>query len=168
MTMTKARLAALTLAVAAGATEAQAVFLDPIAAARLSEPADVNSDGVVNTQDLTLVLAKHAQVTNGPEDVNNDGVVDSLDMNIVLGAWTSLPTINAIHMAGDAANRRVYIDSIVTIERSPLRSDWTRIWAIDLRSGQLLGFDVDVYFEGTLSVLIDRNWAGPRIWPGIN
>jgi hypothetical protein len=168
MTMTKARLAALTLALFAGATEAPAVFLDPIAAARLSDPADVNADGVVNTQDLTRVLAKHSQVSSGPEDVNNDGVVDAQDMNLVLGSWSSLPSINAIHMAGDGANRRVYIDSVVTIERSPLRADWTRIWAIDLRSGQLLGFDVDVYFEGTLSVLIDRSWPGPRVWPGLN
>lgn len=168
MTMTKARVAALTLALFAGATEAPAVFVDPIAAARLSEPADVNADGFVNTRDLTLVLGKHSQATTGPEDVNGDGFVDSLDMSIVLGAWSTLPAINPVHMAGDQANRRVYIDSVVEVEPSPMRADWTRIWAIDLHTGQLLGFDVDVYIEGALSVLIDRSWSGPRPWPGLD
>jgi len=168
MTTTKARLAALTLAVAAGATEAPAAGVDPVASARLSLPADVNSDGVVNSLDLGLVIAWLDQATSGPEDVNNDGFVDSEDMGAVLGAWSSLPAINAIHMTGDAADRRVYIDSIVTIERSPLHAGWTRIWAIDLRTGQLLGFDVDVYPADTLMVLQDRSWGGPHTWPGLH
>ena len=41
---------------------------------------DINSDGVVNIQDLVLVAARLGEMWNGPEDVNHDGVVNILDL----------------------------------------------------------------------------------------
>ena len=52
--------------------------------------ADVNGDGVVDVQDLLLLLAAWG-ATSGPEDINGDGVVDVQDLLILLGTWGPCP-----------------------------------------------------------------------------
>ena len=47
--------------------------------------ADLDQDGIVNSGDLTIVLAGFGAGAQG--DVNSDGIVDSQDIAIVLGAW---------------------------------------------------------------------------------
>lgn len=50
-------------------------------------PGDANGDGVVNIEDLLIVLAQWG--TPGPEgDVNHDGIVDIQDLLIVLSNWS--------------------------------------------------------------------------------
>ena len=52
-----------------------------------SVPADVNSDGSINIDDLTFVAARFGRVGEGDAaDVNNDGVVNILDLVAVAGA----------------------------------------------------------------------------------
>ena len=51
-------------------------------------PGDVNGDGVVNLEDLLLVLGAWGPCPACPEDINGDGVVNVLDLLIVLGNWT--------------------------------------------------------------------------------
>ncbi|MCY3739921.1 MAG: DUF6259 domain-containing protein [Candidatus Poribacteria bacterium] len=46
------------------------------------KPADVNSDGIVNILDLTLV-AQHLGTRNPEADVNSDGIVNILDLTLV-------------------------------------------------------------------------------------
>ncbi|MFO0829616.1 MAG: LamG-like jellyroll fold domain-containing protein [Phycisphaerales bacterium] len=46
---------------------------------------DLNGDGVVNAQDLGILLG--AWGTGGVGDINGDGVVDAQDLGILLGAW---------------------------------------------------------------------------------
>ena len=49
-------------------------------------PSDLNGDGVVNAQDLAVLLA--AWGSNAPgADVNDDGIVDGKDLAILLGSW---------------------------------------------------------------------------------
>jgi hypothetical protein len=48
-------------------------------------PADLNGDGVVDGNDLGLLLAQWG--TPGSADFNGDGVVDGIDMGILLAAW---------------------------------------------------------------------------------
>ena len=49
-------------------------------------PSDLNGDGVVNAQDLAVLLA--AWGSNAPgADVNDDGIVDGRDLAILLGSW---------------------------------------------------------------------------------
>lgn len=50
-------------------------------------PADLNSDGVVNGGDLTVLLG--AWGTAGPGDLNGNGTVDGADLTALLAAWTS-------------------------------------------------------------------------------
>lgn len=51
-------------------------------------PSDLNADGVVNAQDLMLVLLNMGPCTGKPcHDVNGDGQVDSADLTIVLTTW---------------------------------------------------------------------------------
>lgn len=155
-TLCLATLAALAAPAASGAT------LDPFAAARLSEPTDLNFDGRVTSVDLGLLLGRYGGDPTGGADLNFDGVVDSADLGLLLGAWSQMPTVTATHVTGDASGWRFYVGSVVKVERSPFRSDWTRIWAIDMETGQLLGFDVDVYLSAAEGVLFNRAWSGPR------
>jgi len=49
---------------------------------------DANGDGIVNVEDLLIVLARWG--TSGPEgDVNHDGIVNVEDLLMVLANWTS-------------------------------------------------------------------------------
>ena len=48
---------------------------------------DINGDGCINGQDLSLVLGNWGQF-GGIGDVNEDGTVDGADLSLVLGNWT--------------------------------------------------------------------------------
>ncbi|MFM8817246.1 MAG: hypothetical protein ACKOHI_05130, partial [Phycisphaerales bacterium] len=48
-------------------------------------PADLNGDGVVDGNDLGMLLA--AWGLRGPADLNDDGVVDGNDLGMLLAAW---------------------------------------------------------------------------------
>ena len=48
---------------------------------------DLNGDGVVNGDDLGLLLAAWG-ATGGPADLNDDGSVNGDDLGILLGDWT--------------------------------------------------------------------------------
>ena len=53
--------------------------------------ADVDEDGVVDFNDLILVLAAWGVCPACPEDLNEDGVVDFADVLLVLSAWGVCP-----------------------------------------------------------------------------
>ena len=53
----------------------------------LAKPEDINSDGVVNIQDLVLVASRLGETWDGKEDVNNDGIVNILDLVLVASAF---------------------------------------------------------------------------------
>ena len=56
-------------------------------ACEVSNPADVNGDGVVNAADLAQVLGDWG--TNAPaSDINDDGTVDAQDLASLLAAWS--------------------------------------------------------------------------------
>ena len=48
-------------------------------------PADLNDDGVVNGEDLVILLASWGNNPGG--DVNGDGVTNGIDIGLVLGSW---------------------------------------------------------------------------------
>lgn len=52
-------------------------------------PEDVNGDGTVDLQDVTLVAASLGQTGQNAVDVNNDGVVDVTDLVLVVTAMAS-------------------------------------------------------------------------------
>ena len=51
-----------------------------------SNPADLNGDGVVNAQDITILLAAWGN-SGGAADINGDGVVGPQDITMLLAAW---------------------------------------------------------------------------------
>lgn len=60
----------------------------PIAITRF-KPADINGDGTVNIQDLSI-MAAHWGITKPAEpltDMNGDGIVDILDLSLLAGNW---------------------------------------------------------------------------------
>lgn len=60
--------------------------LTPAPPERKKIAADVNTDGVVNIQDLVLVAANFGRTGEHLADVNEDGVVNILDLTLVAGA----------------------------------------------------------------------------------
>ena len=69
------------------------LFGDPaqtIKAPMLSIPGDINGDGVVNTEDLLMLLGAWGN-PGGPEDINGDGIVNTEDLLILLGNWGQIP-----------------------------------------------------------------------------
>ena len=48
---------------------------------------DINGDGVVNTEDLLLLLAAWGDCPGCPEDLNGDGVVNTTDLLMLLANW---------------------------------------------------------------------------------
>ena len=50
-------------------------------------PADIDSNGVVNGADLTILLSGWGQ--SGPSDLNGDATTDGEDLTLLLAAWTN-------------------------------------------------------------------------------
>ena len=64
---------------------------------------DINSDGFVNIQDLTLVAAQFGQMGEDiPADINGDGIVNIQDLVLVAGAFgegAAAPSARAVSLA---------------------------------------------------------------------
>ena len=50
-------------------------------------PADLTNDGVVNAQDMAVLLSNWGQL-NSPYDLSGDGLIGGADLTMVLFAWT--------------------------------------------------------------------------------
>ena len=87
--------------------------------------ADVNADGVVNIQDLTLVASRFGMEGNDNADVNRDGVVNIADL--VLVAWALGQNAGAPSLyAGSLENHTVddfrqWLSKASQIRRSDIR-----------------------------------------------
>ena len=66
----------------------QSVGNDGTVGANPAMPGDINSDGVVNGQDLAALLAAWGSAAGGAADTNQDGIVDGVDLATVLANWT--------------------------------------------------------------------------------
>ena len=59
---------------------------------------DINSDGVVNIQDLAIVNARFGQRGLNSADVNEDGLVDIVDLVLVAGAFDAAAAAPALYL----------------------------------------------------------------------
>ena len=75
-----------------------------VVAAKITGPPkqdeDVNSDGVVNIQDLVLVAAHFGQKEQSKTDVNADGVVNIIDLTLVAAALGNAAGAPSLHSSG--------------------------------------------------------------------
>ncbi|MCG9132628.1 hypothetical protein J5I95_13200 [Candidatus Poribacteria bacterium] len=98
------------------------------------DPMDVNSDGVVNIQDLVLVASNFGQTGENSADVNHDGVVNISDLVLVAGALgehaAAAPLLHPSDFEGLTASD---IQQILTQARQIALTDPTY-----LRSAQIL------------------------------
>ena len=63
-------------------------FLVRIDLPNTNDIADMNGDGIVNSQDLAVLLSAWGS-SGGPADMNQDGIVNSADLAIMLSRWVS-------------------------------------------------------------------------------
>ncbi len=59
--------------------------------------ADINRDGVVNIQDLTIVNVRFGQTGKNSADINGDGIVNIVDLVLVAGAFGNGAAAPALH-----------------------------------------------------------------------
>ena len=50
-------------------------------------PGDLDGDGLVNTQDLEILLSAWGSPAPGAADLTGDGVVNSIDLAVLLASW---------------------------------------------------------------------------------
>src|SRR5262249_42299509 len=50
-------------------------------------PGDANGDGVVDGNDLGILLSSWGRLGENPSDFNGDGIVDGADLAVILGNW---------------------------------------------------------------------------------
>ena len=63
-------------------------FLVRIVLPNTNDIADLNGDGLVNSQDIAIMLSAWGS-SGGPADMNQDGLVNSADLAIMLTRWSS-------------------------------------------------------------------------------
>lgn len=51
------------------------------------EPADLDGDGLVTAEDLTILLSNWGG--SGEGDINSDGTIDAEDLTALLSAWSA-------------------------------------------------------------------------------
>lgn len=77
---------------------------DTLIVENIENPADVNSDGVVNIQDLVLVASNFGGTGRNRADVNGDGIVNISDLVLVAGALgegtATAPTLHPSDLEG--------------------------------------------------------------------
>ena len=95
----------------------------------IENPIDVNGDGIVNVDDLRLVVKNFGETipmdADPNPDVNGDGVVNIIDIFLVFEQLDSVPTAPALHML-TAADLRTWINQAKQLDISgnvsPLRA----------------------------------------------
>ena len=88
---------------ASGSDDGMVFLWDIASVASETSREDINGDGVVNIQDLTLVAAQLGQMGEDmPADINGDGVVNIQDLVLVAGAFeagAAAPSARAVSRA---------------------------------------------------------------------
>jgi hypothetical protein len=114
---------------------------------RAATTADINSDGQVNTLDLSIVLSKWG-TNNTTADVNSDGVVNVNDLSMVLSNWgvvsapAPIPGSNQTYIIDDAT-RTMTINPVgdytanlkMLVNRLATRADKSQLWTLRFMPG---------------------------------
>ena len=102
---------------------------DTLTVENVENPIDVNGDGIVDVDDLTLVMERFGETipmdADPNPDVNGDGVVNIIDIFLVFEQLDSVPTAPALHTL-TAADLRTWINQAKSLNISgnvsPLRA----------------------------------------------
>ena len=73
--------------------------------------ADLNSDSLVNVQDLSILISKWA-TNSQPADINKDGIVNVQDLSILISSWGA---VTQVLIKPDATNTGVPTGQALTV-----------------------------------------------------
>ena len=90
----------------------------------VTNSADLNNDGVVNTADLLLLTSNFATACDGdcPTDLNNDGVTNTADLLILMQQWGSI-SISTESETGNNTSEETQEEETET-DNAPLDMSW--------------------------------------------
>lgn len=99
----------------------------------VQNPMDVNSDGVVNIQDLVSVASNFGQTGQNSADVNNDGIVNISDLILVASALgdgaAAAPILHPLDLEGLTASS---VQQMLTQARQISRTDPTYLRGVTI------------------------------------
>ena len=95
-------------------------------------PMDVNSDGVVNIQDLVLVASNFGQTGQNSADVNHDGVVNISDLVLVAGALGEDAAAPLLHPSGFDGLTASDVQQLLTQARQIALTDPTYLRSVQI------------------------------------
>ena len=108
---------------------------DTLIVENIENPMDVNGDGIVSVDDLTLVVESFGETipkdADPNPDVNRDGIVNIIDIFLVFEQLDSVPTAPALHALA-AADLRSWINQA---KRLDISGDTSRLRADALEKG---------------------------------
>jgi hypothetical protein len=129
-----------------------------LALIRMSVNEDINHDGLVDAQDLAMILSVYGRASEGREDINQDGLVNSTDLAVLFAAWSDVPMVRLRHMSGDLLRRTAPVEDVSFLDNSPFDSRWTRVWYRSSITQRTVSVDIPVPLSETREVLRRRGW----------
>jgi len=119
-------------------------------------PGDVNSDGLVNSVDLAVVLVQFGECTDGCSgDTNDDGFVDGVDISAVLVGWGVCPVEGAVTQVLPSSGPPIG-GTAITIRGTFLGA------ATGVRIGGVAATNVQVLDGGTITAVTPPNTPGMK------
>jgi hypothetical protein len=131
------------------------------------QPSDLNSDGVVDVIDLSILVSRWGS-SDATADINGDGVVDALDLSVLVSNWGAvsssftalLVTADGTLNTGATALRNILSDEgySVVVRALSEPEDYSGIDVVVMSYGNPTGGDNGMYVNPPVGVVGVDTW----------
>jgi hypothetical protein len=131
------------------------------------QPSDLNSDGVVDVIDLSILVSRWGS-SDATADINSDGIVDALDLSVLVSNWGAvssaytalLVTADGTLNAGATALRNILSDEgySVVVRGLSEPEDYSGIDVVVMSYGNPTGGDNGTYVHPPVGIVGVDTW----------